>query len=1475
MSKIQTVRLINISYNNGNCRISDETLPFQGESTLIRLSNGGGKSVLVQMLIAPFVQKRYRNTKERPFLGFFGSKKPSFILVEWALDGGAGYVLTGMMVRKSIERDSNLDIISFIGEYKEPCAYDIHSLPVVDRDGRSITVKGYSACKKIFEGFKAQKRTPFFWYDMESGAQQRQYFEKLREYGIHNQEWQSIIRKINEEESGLSKLFDDAKDETGLLEKWVLPTIEDKLSGEENRMKKLQDVLSAYIREYHRKQDTIRRGEGILAFQEEAGKIQQMATAFSEAWEGKEDNLNRLIAYRRELERLRDLCQEEASLEEEEVGRLQEQFIHTEHERFSESFYEESDRMEAARENLAVLNEIIDELFQEEARLERERNILEMAEYQEEVEEAAEALARAQEALKVHQAESAQLEPERAFLGYQIRLSFDRELRGIEDRLQEGQGREQEEEKALEGAASQVQRAAAEELSLTGKRGQLEGQMESFSKEEKRFCSKWRADLKRLPPSLEYAPNTLEDMQASLDASLKEEQASLDSLDERLSQNEVQIREGQERLLGLEKRLQEERLLLAEVARKAEDLAGQRQKRQEIMKASMAPEELEFDKPALLSLVQNRADSLDQQRKQLERELDAVRSELMTLQTGQNVTLSPELAQMFSSLGISLVYGLEWLEKAELGEEQKKALVRRHPLLPYSLLLLEEEVERLREGLGKVYTAFPVPIVSRSDLARELRGEQEGGERQALCREGGTYFYILFNEELLDEEALLRLTEEAKAKVLRQEGAVENKAQEYQRFLGFRDTLAGQSLTRESYEETLAEKRGLEASQEQGREAIRQLGDHLELWKKEREQMSRKRDALAASREKSLRRLEALQEYASRYEAYLPACREYFALGTRLEELSRERKEKEEARDRIRKRIEGLRTLLLELRNTKKEILKDAAPFEHFDEVPRPSSVEEETLQDLRKVRARYQAITEKAGGELRKLEEDRAWAAQRLHKMEDHLSQKAAGFQLLPPDWEGIRYSTQESNRLLRERRDVQQERDQKQRERADLKSAEALAKRGCDEALKAMLERCEKTDPLPREEISGGDYEARKKEILKEKREHQEEKKRFEDRVRDFQENLSALAEFEGVRPTREVECEDLMGYPSQRLRAATGNYRRAHAAGLEAVEEARKSLQESVQRVADMPQFQEDFYQKPTQAMLKTEILSDPKMFQSQLDLAVGAMQTFYQTIAIDIANMDREKKEVAGITRNHVHDVHEQIGRIDRNSTIKVRGRDLKMLRIEAPRWDDNCSLQVEQFIEEITRDGVGLLQSGGNMEEFLGHRVTTRELYNYVVGIHRVRISIYKLEANREVLLSWKDVAKNSGGEGFVSAFIVLCALLHYMRSDEIGSILGNRNEGKVVLMDNPFAQTNASHLLKPLRDMADKNNVQLICLTGLGGESIMNRFDNVLPLCLYPSALGGVSYLKLENPPHPSEVLLGAQVQIVPEEKEDEPVDIL
>ena len=56
MSKINALRFVNINYNNNMSKISDECLHLNGENTLLSMDNGVGKTVMVQLITALFVQ---------------------------------------------------------------------------------------------------------------------------------------------------------------------------------------------------------------------------------------------------------------------------------------------------------------------------------------------------------------------------------------------------------------------------------------------------------------------------------------------------------------------------------------------------------------------------------------------------------------------------------------------------------------------------------------------------------------------------------------------------------------------------------------------------------------------------------------------------------------------------------------------------------------------------------------------------------------------------------------------------------------------------------------------------------------------------------------------------------------------------------------------------------------------------------------------------------------------------------------------------------------------------------------------------------------------------------------------------------------------------------------------------------------------------------------------------------------------------
>ena len=191
-------------------------------------------------------------------------------------------------------------------------------------------------------------------------------------------------------------------------------------------------------------------------------------------------------------------------------------------------------------------------------------------------------------------------------------------------------------------------------------------------------------------------------------------------------------------------------------------------------------------------------------------------------------------------------------------------------------------------------------------------------------------------------------------------------------------------------------------------------------------------------------------------------------------------------------------------------------------------------------------------------------------------------------------------------------------------------------------------------------------------------------------------------------------------------------------------------------------------------------------------------------------------------------------------------------------------RLQDFMRELTQRGIELYEKNENALDYFSTQITTKNLYDTVVGIGTIQIKLYKIEEQKEYPITWAEVARNSGGEGFLSAFVILSSLLHYMRRDET-DVFADKNEGKVLVMDNPFAQTNAAHLLKPLMDMAKKTNTQLICLSGLGGDSIYSRFDNIYVLNLVSTSLqGGMQYLRGEHTRgREEEIVVPSQIEVI------------
>lgn len=1460
MSKINAARLININYNNNAIRISDETFHFNGESTLISLRNGGGKSVLVQMLTAPFVHKRYRDAKDRPFESYFTTSKPSFILVEWALDQNAGFVLTGMMVRRSQDSDSGeeLEMVNFICEYRASCLQDIHHLPVVEKGKKEMTLKNFSACRQLFEGYKRDRSQQFFYYDMNNGAQSRQYFDKLQEYQIHYKEWESIIKKVNLKESGLSELFSDCRDEKGLVEKWFLDAVESKLNKERNRMKEFQSILEKYVGQYKDNRSKIQRRDTIRLFKQEAQRIQEKLSVYREGEQKEREQENLVAHFIGELERLQAVTKEEQEEILSQMEQVLAEIAHIEYEKLSGEIHQLEEQMRFHLSNRDMVSMEKEALEREAEEITHRLHLLACAKQQRLVDEEKAEWDEALQRLRVAQEKNVNLEPERNRLGYVLRCHYERELEENGKRQQENSRNIAETEENI-SREKQTQSDLEERLrERVSAEGALKSQVQSYDRKEEQFNTRYQEHFVRNILG-EYEPGTMEIFQEAQENRMEELGRERLKTKKALEMAKETQRSRERKLTDMREE-QIRRRARQELQSRTRSLYEEElEVRRVILKYLDLDEKELFDREKILHASGRKLAEIANFRRNLEKEEDSLQKEYQRLTKGQVLELSQELEAELAGLGIHVVYGMEWLKKNGYPEKENQELVRSHPFLPYGLILSKQELEKLSRHTGNICTSFPIPIILREHLEKRA-GEDPGNVR----RFGDVSFYVLFNENLLDEEKLRDLVAEKEQQIRRKQEAIRIRQEEYQQYFERQEQVKNQSVSRESYEENekqLAELADqIRETDEEIRAASQELTERKEQMERQEQDIRRTDQELEWQRRKA----EDFQELRGAYEEYvrfrqeLELCRKEMGRLSDQQKLSREKLEKLQDRQ---KSLEAERDALLREEEEQQEAVRKYRRYEEYTEPAEKKAGEDwrgvwEAAQirlDLRRIvadmEARYAAVTAVVSLEIQELERQEQLSSRRYKDADQELRHLQKKYGLAENAWQETHYNRKEESHqeiLLEDRRMKIQTKQSLWNE--EDKRIAVITQQKAD-LLKRMRTECGQEEPLPKAEIQNQNFESRKNQLKYQEKELKSTADKLQKRLHSLDENLTALAEYSEFEKKEPIVWEqDFLEMNAKELRNFKGILIRDYNQCMKSRQDAKEQLVRVLNQTVRDEHFQEDYYKKPLEAML--ELSDDAGQVRRQMETTIQSYDSLMEKLEVDISVVEKEKQKIAELLEDYLQEVHRNLGRIDQNSTITVRERAIKMLKIQLPAWEENENLyhiRLQDLIDELTQKGIDIFERNENAQEYFGTRMTTRNLYDTVVGIGNVQIRLYKIEAQREYPITWAEVAKNSGGEGFLSAFVILSSLLYYMRRDET-DIFADRNEGKVLLMDNPFAQTNASHLLKPLMDVAKKTNTQLICLTGLGGDSIYNRFDNIYVLNLIAASLrSGMQYLRANH----------------------------
>lgn len=253
MPHINRIRVNNVKYNFGTQYYDDFLMRFSCRNTIYDLANGGGKSVLMLLLLQNMIPNCTLDEKQ-PIEKLFRTGEGSTTihsLIEWELSeahrrDGFRYMTTGFCARKAKDGEeeeiseqsgsASIQYFNYCIFYRKYNDNDIKNLPL-EKNGEKITYHGLKNQLKEL----AQKDMSLEVHIFERKGDYQRF---IADYGIYESEWE-IIRGINKTEGHVRTYFESNYKTTRkvvedlLIEEIIEKSFHNKYADEESR-----DVLA-------------------------------------------------------------------------------------------------------------------------------------------------------------------------------------------------------------------------------------------------------------------------------------------------------------------------------------------------------------------------------------------------------------------------------------------------------------------------------------------------------------------------------------------------------------------------------------------------------------------------------------------------------------------------------------------------------------------------------------------------------------------------------------------------------------------------------------------------------------------------------------------------------------------------------------------------------------------------------------------------------------------------------------------------------------------------------------------------------------------------------------------------------------------------------------------------------------------------------------------------------------------------------
>lgn len=314
MPQINRIRVNNVKYNFGTQFYDDFMMSFSCKNTIYDLANGGGKSVLMLLLLQNLIPNCTLDEKQ-PIEKLFRTQGGSSVihsLVEWKLEGcyqtdGYRYMTTGFCARKAKDmgeensrETAGIEYFNYCIFYKEFGDNDIRNLPL-SSDGQRITYNGLKNYLRELDKSGMSVMVRIF-------DRKGDYQNFIAQYGLFESHWE-IVRGINKTEGHVRAYFETnyrtARKviEDLLIEEIIQTSYRSRIgiSGDDDDMARtLMDIKDKLVELARKKEQIVLYDRQIEAMEGFAGRIRE----FRDIMEEKAVLKNKLADYLLQCRRL-------------------------------------------------------------------------------------------------------------------------------------------------------------------------------------------------------------------------------------------------------------------------------------------------------------------------------------------------------------------------------------------------------------------------------------------------------------------------------------------------------------------------------------------------------------------------------------------------------------------------------------------------------------------------------------------------------------------------------------------------------------------------------------------------------------------------------------------------------------------------------------------------------------------------------------------------------------------------------------------------------------------------------------------------------------------------------------------------------------------------------------------------------------------------------------------------------------------